>query len=71
MAGRIILSIPVKNSTGRLVSSVKSTYRVSYALVRYIAARPYAKTVSSSISVKTERNILKTVLGKVKDFFYS
>lgn len=71
MAGKIILNIPVKVSTGRLVSTVKSTYRVSFALVRYIAARPYAKTVSSSVAVKTEKNVLKTVLGKVKDFFYS
>ncbi len=71
MAGKIILNIPVKISTGRLVSTVKSTYRVSYALVRYIAARPYAKTVSSSISVKTERNVFKNLLEKVKDFFYS
>ena len=71
MAGRIILNIPVKISTGRLISTVKSTYRVSYALVRYIAARPYAKTVSSSVDVKTEKNLLKTVLEKVRDFFYS
>ena len=71
MAGKIILNIPVKISTGRLISTVKSTYRVSYALVRYIAARPYAKTVSSSISVKTERNVFKNLLEKVKDFFYS
>ncbi len=70
-AGKIIMNIPVKISTGRLISTVKSTYRVSYALVRYIAARPYAKTVSSSIDVKTERNILKSVMEKVKDFFYS
>ncbi len=70
-SGKIILNIPVKISTGRLISTVKSTYRVSYALVRYIAARPYAKTVSSSISVKTEKNLLKTVIGRVKDFFYS
>lgn len=71
MAGKIILNIPVKISTGRLISTVKSTYRVSYALVRYIAARPYAKTVSSSISVKTEKNVFKNLLEKVKDFFYS
>ena len=71
MAGKIILNIPVKISTGRLISTVKSTYRVSYALVRYIAARPYAKTVSSSVDVKTEKNLLKTVLEKVRDFFYS
>ena len=71
MAGKIILNIPVKISTGRLVSTVKSTYRVSYALVRYIAARPYAKTVSSSISVKTEKNFLKNAIEKIKDFFYT
>jgi cell division protein FtsA len=71
MAGKIILNIPVKISTGRLISTIKSTYRTSYALVRYIAARPYAKTVSSSIDVKTENNIWKTVLEKVKDFFYT
>lgn len=71
MAGKIILNIPVKISTGRLISTIKSTYRTSYALVRYIAARPYAKTVSSSIDVKTERNFWKTALEKVKDFFYT
>lgn len=71
MAGKIILNIPVKMSTGRLISTVKSTHRVSYALVRYIAARPYAKTVSSTIGTKTERNILKTIIEKIKDFFYS
>ena len=71
VAGKINLNIPVKISTGRLVSTIKSTYRASYALVRYIAARPYAKTVSSSIDVKTEKNILKTIIDKVKDFFYS
>ena len=71
MAGKIILNTPVKISTGRLISTVKSTYRVSYSLVRYIAARPYAKTVSSSVDVKTEKNLLKTVLEKVRDFFYS
>ena len=71
MAGKIILNIPVKISTGRLISTIKSTYRTSYALVRYIAARPYAKTVSSSIDVRTEKNLLKTVIEKIKDFFYS
>lgn len=71
VAGKINLNIPVKISTGRAISTVKPAYRTSYALVRYIAARPYAKTVSSSIDVKTEKNILKTIIDKVKDFFYS
>lgn len=71
MAGKIILNIPVKISTGRLVNTVKSTYRTSYSLVRYISARPYAKTVSSSIDTKMEKHIVKIILEKIKDFFYS
>lgn len=71
MAGKIILNIPVKISTGRLITTVKSNYRVSYALVRYVAARPYAKTVASSIGTKSESSILKIILEKIKDFFYS
>ena len=71
MAGKIILNIPVKISTGRLVNTIKSTYRTSYSLVRYISARPYAKTVSSSIDTKMEKNVLKVILEKVRDFFYS
>ncbi len=71
VAGKITLNIPVKISTGRAVSTVKPTYRTSYALVRYIAARPYAKTVSSSIDTQNESNFVKNLLGRVKEFFYS
>jgi cell division protein FtsA len=71
MAGKIILNIPVKISTGRLISTIKSTYRTSYALVRYIAARPYAETVSNNIEAKTETHILKDLVEKIKEFFYS
>lgn len=71
MAGKIILNIPVKISTGRLVTTIKSTYRTSFALVRYIAARPYAKSVSSSIDARAEKSIWKVALEKVRDFFYT
>ena len=71
VAGKINLNIPVKISTGRAVSTVKPTYRTSYALVRYIAARPFAKTVSSSIDTQNNENFLKTILEKIKEFFYS
>ncbi len=70
-AGKIILNIPVKIATGRLVNTIKSAFRTSYSLVRYISSRPYAKTVASSIDTRMERHILKTILEKVKDFFYS
>ena len=71
VAGKITLNIPVKISTGRLISTIRPTYRTSYALVRYIAARPFAKTVSSSIDTKSDENILKNILETIKEFFYS
>lgn len=71
VAGKIALNIPVKMSTGRLISTVKPSYRVAYSLIRYIAARPFAKTVSSSIDTVMEHNILKTIMERIKEFFYS
>ena len=71
VAGKINLNIPVKISTGRAVSTVKQMYRTSYALVRYIAARPFAKTVSSSIDTQSEENVFKNIMEKIKEFFYS
>lgn len=71
VAGKIILNIPVKISTGRLVSTIKPDFRTSYALVRYISTRPYAKTVSSSIDAKKENNFFKNILERIKEFFYS
>ena len=71
VAGKINLNIPVKMSTGRMISAVRPSYRTAYALVRYIASRPFAKNISSNIDSSTERNILKSVLEKVKEFFYS
>ena len=71
VAGKITLNIPVKISTGRLISTVKQTYRTSYALVRYIASRPFEKTVSSSIDTQNNDSFIRTLLYKVRDFFYS
>ena len=71
MAGKIILNIPVKIAAGRLVTTVKSTFRTSYAIVRYIASRPFASSVSSSIDTRNEKSVFKTVLDKIRDFFYS
>ena len=62
VAGKINLNIPVKISTGRLISTVKPIYRTSYALVRYIAARPFAKTVSSSIDTQGNESFIKNLL---------
>ena len=71
VAGKIILNIPVKISTGRLISTIKPSYRSSYALVRYIASRPFTKSVSSSIDIKTNESFFKTLLERVKEFFYT
>ena len=71
VAGKINLNIPVKISTGRAISTVKPSYRTSYALVRYIAARPFTKTVSSNVDTKSEDNFFKNILERIKEFFYS
>ena len=71
VAGKIILNIPVKISTGRYISTIKPSYRSSYSLVRYISSRPFAKSVSSSIDMKTNENFFKTLLERVKEFFYT
>ena len=71
VAGKINLNIPVKISTGRLISTIKPIYRTSYALVRYIAARPFAKTVSSSIDTQGNESFIKNLFERIKEFFYS
>ena len=72
VSGKIVLNIPVKNATARLTSTIKPIYNSAYGLVRYVASRPFAKTVSSNVSAqKADRHILRSVVEKVKDFFYS
>ena len=71
VAGKINLNIPVKISTGRAVSTVKPNYRTSYALIRYIAARPFVKTVSSDIDTQNDESIISTIFERIKEFFYS
>lgn len=71
VAGKIALNIPVKMSTGRLISTVKPSFRTAYSLVRYIAARPFTKSVASSIDTILEENIFKNIIDRIKEFFYS
>lgn len=71
VAGKINLNIPVKISTGRLIGTTRPAYRTSYALVRYIASRPFTKTVSSSIDTKSNESIMKNIFERIKEFFYS
>ncbi len=71
VAGKIVLNIPVKIATGRMVSTVKPAFRSSYALVNYVANRPYAKNVASKIDIKSNENFMKTLLERIKEFFYT
>lgn len=72
VAGKIILNIPVKFATGRYISMVRPEYRTAYALVRYIAARPFAKSVSSSIvDSNSHENFFAAIIDRIKEFFYS
>lgn len=71
VAGKIALNIPVKISTGRLVSTIKPSYRTSYALVRYIASRPFSRSVSSTIDTTRDESVIKMIIERIKEFFYS
>ena len=71
VAGKITLNIPVKIATGRLISVVRPEYRTAYSLVRYIASRPFAKTVGSNIDTDSKENFFKNILERIKEFFYS
>ena len=71
VAGKINLNIPVKISTGRLMTTTRPTYRTSFALVRYIASRPFTKTVSSSIDTQSDESFFKSIIERIKEFFYS
>ena len=71
VAGKINLNIPVKMSTGRLMTTTRPAYRTSFALVRYIASRPFAKTVSSSIDTQSDESFFKNIIERIKEFFYS
>lgn len=71
IAGKIALNIPVKIATGRMISTIKPAYRSSYALVRYVSNRPYAKNIASKIDIKSKDNFMKAVLERIKEFFYT
>ena len=71
VAGKIVLNIPVKVSTGRAISTVKQEYRTCYALIRYIAARPFTKSVSSKIDTNSKESFWKTIIMRIKEFFYT
>ena len=71
MAGKIILNIPVKIASTRVSTTIKSTYRTSYALVRYISSRTYTKKVSSAIDTNIEKGGFMGIIDKIKNFFYS
>lgn len=71
ISGEINLNTPVKMATGRAAVITQSKYRVGYSIVAYVAARPFAKTVSSNVVEVNDRRIVKKIVEKVKDFFYS
>ena len=71
VSGKIILNIPVKFATGRLVSLVRPEFRTAYGLVRYIASKPFTKSVGSSIDMENEDSFFKRALEKIKEFFYT
>lgn len=71
VVGKIALNIPVKLSTNKMLNTISEEQLRTYSLIRYMASKPYAKTVSSSISIRKKGNFLKDIKEKIKEFFYS
>ena len=71
IVGRIVLNIPVKMATTKALNSVRPTYSTAYALVKYVASRPFIKTVSSNVDSKSDENFFSKVWDRIKEFFYS
>lgn len=71
VVGKVILNLPVKLSTSKLLNTISLDQVRTYALVKYMASKPYAKTVSSSISIRKQGNFLRDITEKIKEFFYS
>lgn len=72
IVGKITLNIPVKMATGiKTMNLIKPNYIAAYALVNFVASRPFAKSVSSSIDTNSNEGFVKKILEKVREFFYS
>ena len=71
VAGKVILNKPVKFATGRQTSIIKPSERTAYSLVKYIASRPFTKSVSSRIDSNSNDNVFRKVLDTIKEFFYT
>lgn len=71
IVAKITLNIPAKIASNKVADLIEPSFITSYALVRYIATRPFAKTVSSSLDTNSDGNFIKSILEKIKEFFYS
>jgi cell division protein FtsA len=71
IVAKITLNIPVKMASNKIANLIKPSYATAYGLVRYIAARPFAKTVSSSIDTDSKEGTFKKIFERIKEFFYS
>lgn len=71
IVAKIAFKIPVKMASNKVAGLIKPAYITSYGLVRYIASRPFAKTVSSSYDVESKEGIFNKIIYKIKEFFYS
>lgn len=71
IVGRITLNIPVKIASNKTMNSLKPELVTAYSLVNFIASKPFAKTVASSIDSSEKSSILRKIIDKVREFFYS
>lgn len=68
----VAFNLPVKFATSKNLLLVKPTkFHDAYSIVKYIASKPYLKTVSSKVGEDKEESFMTKVINKIKDFFYS
>lgn len=70
-AGLIVFNLPVKFATSKLLGTIKYRYLANYALLRYVAEKPFVIEKASKVENKQKKSKLKKIVEKIKDFFYS
>ena len=71
LLAKVVLNIPVKYSTSKLIDIIYPEYHTVYGMIKYLSLKKYARTVSSNIGEKQENTKIKRIIEKIKDFFYS
>lgn len=66
-----MVGVKVRKAHSKILNIPEPDQRMTYALIRYLNLKPFAKNIESNIDTGKEKNIFFRMLEKVKDFFYT